>query len=474
MTDVVGRLWGFCHVLRHDGIDYGDYIEQLTYLLFLKMADEQGIYLPTYPEVNRTTSEVEQIPCDWPYLRKQSGTNLTTHYTKVLTQLGTEHGILGDIFSGAQNRFTNPANMSTLIRLIDDVEWTALDVDVKAAAFEGLLEKAAAEGKKGAGQYFTPRLLIQAIVRCMQPDPRGISDFTIMDPACGTGGFLVSAYEWLKDATEGGAMDRDTALRVRTRLYFGQELVSRPRRLALMNMYLHQVEPHITLGDSIYAVPTSQRFDVILTNPPFGTKGANQAPVRGDFTIQTSNKQLNFIQHVMTILKRGGRAAMVVPDNVLFENQAGDIFEILMQDCDLHTVLRCPNGTFNPYTEGTKTNVIFFVKGRPTEKTWIYDARANVPKVTKRNRPLTPAHFAEFERCFGTDPNGRSERREADSPDGRWRSFTIDEVKERHYKLDSFKWIRDEENDDPSELPEPEELITDAMEALRCKYSEVL
>lgn len=474
MTDVVGKLWGYCNVLRHDGMDYGDYIEQLTYLLFLKMADERGIVLPTYPEVDQATGAVEHISCDWPYLRKQSGTTLTSHYTKVLTQLGTEQGILGDIFAGAQNRFTKPTNMSTLIRLIDDVDWTALEVDVKAAAFEGLLEKAAAEGKKGAGQYFTPRILIQSIVRCMQPDPRGIADFTIADPACGTGGFLVGAYEWLKDETEGGAMDRDTAVRVKNSTYYGQELVERPRRLALMNMYLHQVEPHIALGDSIYEVPTSRRFDVILTNPPFGNKGAHQAPVRQDFTVQTSNKQLNFVQHVMTILKRGGRAAMVVPDNVLFADQASEIFKILMQDCDLHTVLRCPNGTFNPYTDGTKTNVIFFTKGRSTERVWIYDARANVPKVTKRNRPLTSTHFAEFEQCYGVDPQGRSKRREADSSQGRWRSFTMEEVELHHYKLDSFKWIRDEETDDPSELPEPEELITDGMEALRLALDDLM
>jgi type I restriction enzyme M protein len=473
VTDVVAKLWGFCNVLRHDGMDYGDYIEQLTFLLFLKMADERGIDLPTYTEVDQATGSVDQISCDWPYLRKQSGTSLTTHYTKVLTQLGSERGILGDIFAGAQNRFTKPTNMSTLIRLIDDVEWTALEVDVKAAAFEGLLEKAAAEGKKGAGQYFTPRLLIQAIVRCMQPDPRGIADFTVADPACGTGGFLVGAYEWLKEETEGGAMDRDTAVRVKNSTYYGQELVERPRRLALMNMYLHQVEPQITLGDSIYEVPTSRRFDVILTNPPFGNKGANQTPVRGDFTVPTSNKQLNFVQHVMTILKRGGRAAMVVPDNVLFEDQAGPIFKILMEDCDLHTVLRCPRGTFSPYTQGTNTYVIFFTKGRPTERVWIYDARANVPKITKRNRPLTPAHFAEFERCFGTDPNGRSVHSEDDSSDGRWRSFSLDEVRERHFKLDGFKWIRDNENDDPDDLPDPEELITEAIEELTLALDEL-
>ncbi|TDO29485.1 type I restriction enzyme M protein [Kribbella sp. VKM Ac-2527] len=452
MTDVVGKLWGFCHVLRHDGVDYGDYIEQLTYLLFIKMADERGIELPE--------------DTDWPFLRKQSGTDLLDAYVEALRTLGKQHGILGDIFSGAQSRFGNPVNLHKLIGIIDETEWTSLDVDVKAAAFEGLLEKAAAEGKKGAGQYFTPRLLIQSMVRCIKPDPRASKDFAIGDPACGTGGFLVAAYEWLKDET-GGAFDRETALRIRKSTYFGQELVPRPRRLALMNMYLHQVEPHITLGDSIYEEPSRQRFDVILTNPPFGTKGANQAPVRDDFVVATSNKQLNFIQHVLTTLKPGGRAAVVVPDSVLFAGQAGEVFEVLMQDCDVHTVLRCPRGTFSPYTEGTKTNVIFFTKGRPTERTWIYDARANVPKITKKSRPLALKHFAEFEHCFGDDPNGRSKRVESDSAEDRWHSVTLDEIKGHHYKLDAFKWLRDEELDDPEQLPEPEELLTEAMEELQ-------
>src|SRR5215217_1656305 len=382
MTDVVGKLWGFCHVLRHDGVDYGDYIEQLTYLLFIKMADERGIVLPE--------------DTDWPYLRKQSGTDLLDTYVEALRTLGKQPGILGDIFSGAQSRFSNPVNLQKLIAIIDETEWTSLDVDVKAAAFEGLLEKAAAEGKKGAGQYFTPRLLIQSMVRCIKPDPRAHKDFKIGDPACGTGGFLVAAYEWLKDQT-GGAFDRDTARRIRKQTYYGQDLVARPRRLALMNLYLHQVEPHITLGDSIYEVPPPERFDVALMNPPFGTKGAHQAPTRDDFVVATSNKQLNFLQHVLTILKPDGRAAVVVPDNVLFANQAGEVFQVLMEDCDLHTVLRCPRGTFSPYTEGTKTNVIFFTKGRPTERVWIYDARANIPKITKKSRPLTPAYFAGFE-----------------------------------------------------------------------------
>ncbi|MDP6507303.1 MAG: N-6 DNA methylase, partial [Planctomycetota bacterium] len=301
-----------------------------------------------------------------------------------------------------------PVNLKRLIGLIDETEWIQLEVDVKAAAFEGLLEKAASEGKKGAGQYFTPRLLIQAIVRCMKPDPRAHKDFSICDPACGTGGFLVSAYEWLIAETKSGAIERALARRLRDKVYHGQELVPRPRRLALMNLYLHGIEPDIRIGDSIYEVPDSRRYDVILTNPPFGTKGANQNPEREDFTIATSNKQLNFIQHVLTLLKPGGRAAIVLPDNCLFADQAGEVFKILTQDCDLHTVLRLPNGTFTPYSPGTKTNVVFLSKGYPTETVWIYDARTNVPHITKKERPLTQGHFAEIEKCYGKDPNGRS------------------------------------------------------------------
>lgn len=465
-TDVVAKLWGFCHTLRHDGVGYGDYIEQITYLLFLKMADERGLTLPSYRTLDSKTDKPIEVPCDWPTLDALSGTALVEHYDKVLTELGKASGILGSIFSGAQSKIRKATSLKRLIDLIDETDWTSLDVDVKAAAFEGLLERAAAEGKKGAGQYFTPRLLIKAIVRCMQPDPRASKDFAIGDPACGTGGFLVAAYEWLLDQT-GGAFERGVAKRIRTSTYFGQDIDERPRRLALMNLYLHQVEPLISNVDSIYEAPGSQRYDIILTNPPFGTRGANQAPDRDDFVIQTSNKQLNFLQHVLTILKPGGRAAVVVPDNVLFAQQAGEIFKVLMEDCDLHTVLRCPRGTFSPYTEGTKTNVLFFTRGRPTERTWIYDARANVPKITKKNRPLTAAHLAEFERCYGDDPNGRSPRDDADSTEGRWRSFTIDEVRDRHYKLDAFKWIRDEELNDPDELPEPEELITEAVEELQ-------
>ena len=326
-------------------------------------------------------------------------------------------GLVGAIFAEAQSRFNNPVNLKRLINLVDETEWTRLNVDVKAEAYEGLLEKAASEGKKGAGQYFTPRVLIQSIVRCMRPDPRVRTGFTISDPACGTGGFLVAAYEWLMADCK-GSLDRDVAQRVKKSTYFGHELVARPRRLALMNLVLHGLEPEIELGNAIADPPGAQRFDVILTNPPFGTKGANQAPEGEDFVISTSNKQLNFVQHVLTLLKAGGRAAMVLPDNCLFADQAGEVFEILTQDCDLHTVLRLPRGTFTPYSQGVKANVVFFTKGYATQEVWIYDARTNVPGITKKDRPLTAAHFAGFEQCYGKNPDGKSKRKPADFEGG--------------------------------------------------------
>lgn len=457
MTDVVQKLWGFCHTLRHDGIDYGDYIEQITYLLFLKMADERAVDMPT--------------ECDWQSLKDLSGTDLTDGYPQMLRTLGKASGILGDIFAGAQSRFTNPVNLKKLINLIDETEWTSLDVDVKAEAFEGLLEKAASEGKKGAGQYFTPRLLIQSIMRCIKPDPRTHADFKIGDPACGTGGFLIAAYEWYKEQlkVEAQVPDRDTQKRIREKTYFGQELVVRPRRLALMNLYLHNVSPQIALGDSIYETYSGPKFDVIITNPPFGNRGANQVPEREEFMVDTSNKQLNFIQHIVAILKPGGRAAVVVPDNVLFADKAGEVFEYLMKDCDLHTVLRLPRGTFTPYTPGTKTYVIYFTKGKPTKQVWLYDGRANVPGITKKDRPLSIAHFADFEQAFGDDPNGQSPRSESE----RFRCFGFDEIKKRDYKLDGFKWIKDESLDDADDLGEPEEIITEAVTQLSAAIEEL-
>lgn len=450
MSDIVQKLWGFCHTLRHDGVDYGDYIEQLTYLLFLKMADERGTKVPK--------------DCGWESLKAQSGTALTDHYADILRKLREAGGLLADIFAQATPRFNNPVNLKRVIAMIDEEDWSAMDVDVKGAAFEGLLEKAASEGKKGAGQYFTPRPLIQAIVSVMKPDPRGKPDFTLCDPACGTGGFLVCAWEWLiSKPVSGGVFDRADYF-IRKSVYHGQDLVPRPRRLALMNLFLHGVEPHIALGDTVAEPDRGERFDVVLTNPPFGTKGAGQAPDRDDFTVETSNKQLNFVQHVMTTLKPGGRAAMVLPDNCLFEGKAGEVFELLMQDCALHTVLRLPRGTFTPYSQGVKANVIFFQKGRPTEDVWIFDARSNVPGITKKDRPLTAQHFAEFEKSYGKDPNGLSKRVDGGEL-GRLRRFHISEIKERGYKLD-VTWLKDDSLEDDDELPEPQDLAAEAITEL--------
>lgn len=474
MSSSVGdKLWHLCHTLRHDGIGYMDYIEQITYLLFLKMADEKAVDLPK--------------GCRWPDLRDLAGETLTDTYIEILRKLGKAGGILTKIYAGAQSRFTKPVNLKAVINLIDEVEWTSLGVDVKAEAYEHLLEKAASEGKKGAGQYFTPRKLMQSICRCIRPDPRAAKDFSVCDPACGTGGFLVCAYEWLMSQTKGGAIDRDLAKRVRSKTYMGQDLTAQPRRLALMNLFLHNVVPTIGSGDTIYDPPPSEKYDVILTNPPFGTKGAGQTPSRDDFTVETSNKQLNFVQHILTVLKPGGRAAVVLPDNCLFADQAGEVFKVLTEECNLHTVLRLPRGTFTPYCPGVKANVVFFQKGYLTKTVWIYDARANVPSITKKDRPLTSEHFAEFERCYGIDPNGRfgpkqgKARDESDSPTGdkgwigggRWKPFGIDAVKERDFKLDGFKWLKDESLDDADELPEPEELATDAIGELEAAVEEL-
>ena len=409
MSDVVQKLWGFCHTLRHDGVDYGDYIEQLTYLLFLKMTSEREIDLTKIPwqdEKGKHTTD-----CSWTYLTSKAGTPLSDHYAEVLRVLSRQAGLLGEIFTQATSRFNNPVNLKKLIQMIDDEDWSAMDVDVKGAAFEGLLEKAASEGKKGAGQYFTPRRLIEAICHVMKPDPRAHKEYRIMDPACGTGGFLVSGYEWLVDETK-GAFDRADAKRIRTSTYYGQELVPRPRRLALMNMYLHGVEPHIYLGDTIYEPNRGERYDVVLTNPPFGTKGANQAPEREDFTIETSNKQLNFVQHVVNILKPGGRAAIVLPDNCLFEDKAWPVAE---------------HGEAG-------------------------------------DRPLTAEHFTEFEKSYGADPNGLSKRKDQ-GEEGRFRKFPLSAIKERNYKLD-ITWLKDESLEEDGDLPEPQDLAAEAITEL--------
>ncbi len=380
---VIDKLWGFCRILRDDGIGYGDYIEQLTYLLFLKLADERGLEIPK--------------GFGWTSLKKLSGTDLSTHYSSILLKLAAEEGFLRKIFAGSLSRFRQPVNLKRLLTMIDEIQWSDVDVDIKGAAYEGLLQKYAEE-QKGAGQYFTPREVIRSIVRCMKPDSRQSSSYSIHDPACGTGGFLIGAYEWMLKSTNMGAdLKREEIKRLQNSTFSGQEIVSDTRRLAFMNLYLHEIQAEIEYGDSLSEGPhTGKRYDCILTNPPFGRAGGGRVE-RADFAVQTSNKQLNFMQHVMTILKPGGRAAMVVPDNVLFESGAGqEIRKILLEDCNLHTILKLPVGTFTPYSAGVKANVIFFTKGFPTKDVWIYDLRTITKKITKSN-PLSSSIFEELE-----------------------------------------------------------------------------
>jgi type I restriction enzyme M protein len=439
MTDIVGKIWGFCNTLRHDGINYGDYIEQLTYLLFLKLADENGLEIPN--------------GCSWSDLRAHSGTDLSDYYNSMLRTLSKQEGILGDIYASSRSKFRQSANLKQLINLIDETQWTTLKVDIKAQTYEGLLEKYAAE-QKGAGQYFTPRPAIKTVVRCTKPDIREHSEFTIHDPACGTAGFLIEAYEWMmKISKEGTLLKQKERERLQKETFSGCEIVLETRRLALMNLYLHKIKAEIYWGDALSEGPhTGKKYDCIMTNPPFGAKGASKKPSREDFTVKTSNKQLNFLQHVMATLKLGGRAAIVLPDNVLFEEHAGrEVRKLLLTDCDLHTILRLPIGTFAPYSPGVKANILFFRKGLPTEEVWVYDLRTNVDKITK-GHPLTDEYFRDFEVCYAK-PRLETER---------FKRFTRKYIEDRDYDLDIF-CLKGESLEKARNLPEPEDLVSEAL-----------
>jgi type I restriction enzyme M protein len=356
------------------------------------------------------------------------------------------------------SKFREPVNLKKLIGMIDETLWSALDVDIKADAYEGLLQKYAAE-QKGAGQYFTPREAIRAVLRCIKPDIREKKDFSIHDPALGTAGFLIGAYEWMmRQTNEGALLSREDRDRLQNRTFSGSELVLETRRLGLMNLFLHEIHADIRYRDSLGQESyESNRYDSVMTNPPFGTKGAGEAPIRDDFTVKTSNKQLNFLQHVMNILKPSGRAAIVMPDNVLFEEHAGkEVRKLLLTDCELYTILRLPIGTFTPYSPGVKANLLFFRKGLPTKEVWIYDNRTNVEKVAIRN-PLTWKYFEDFEKCYNASPRRETER---------FKRWSIDEIRRRDFNLD-ITWLRDESAVDASSLPEPEELIGDALSNLQ-------
>ena len=443
MTDVIQKLWGFCNTLRDEGMNYGQYIEQLTYLLFLKMADERNLPIPR--------------KYNWKSLKEKTGMELLEHYQECLKNLGKEKGILSEIFAGSLSQFREPLNLKKLINMIDETRWSAIDVDIKGAAYEGLLQKYASE-QKGAGQYFTPRPLIRAIVQCIKPKVKE----TIHVPALGTGGFLLGALEYLMKQTNDGAdLSREENEFLLKKTFSGNELVLETKRLAMMNIYLHGIEAGVYYGDSISEGPhVGKKHNVIMTNPPFGIKSGGVIAVRSDFNITTANKQLNFVQHVMSALANGGRAAMVVPDNVLFDSGAGtQIRKILLEDFNLHTILRLPIGTFTPYSAGVKANVIFFDKPGQTKEIWIYDLRTNVDKIAKKE-PLKEEHFKEFVDLYKKRKDGLSER---------WRKFTLKDIKDRNYNLDIF-WIKSKDLD--SGVYEEPEVILESIKGSEEKIIE--
>ena len=477
-AQLVQKLWNFCNVLLDDGVSYGDYVEQLTYLLFLKMDEERGLIAE---QVGEDYESAIPPQYRWGALVALDGIELETHYLETLRGLGTQRGLVGLIFRKAQNRIQDPAKLKRLVSLIDAETWTGLNVDVKGEIYEGLLEKNAQDTKSGAGQYFTPRALIEAIVDVMQPRPGD----TIHDPACGTGGFLLAAYNAIeRDPT----LNRDQRRELRLNQLSGVELVDNTARLCLMNLYLHNIATEgdnspIEVNDSLRADP-GKRYKLVLTNPPFGKKSSftavaedgsasrdRQVYERTDFWTTTSNKQLNFIQHIRTILDIHGRAAVVVPDNVLFEGGAGEtIRRKLLHECDVHTLLRLPTGIF--YAQGVKANVLFFDK-RPasaipnTQTLWIYDLRTNMNFTLKQN-PLQRGDLDEFVACFHAENrHQRTATWSPESPDGRWRAYSYDELMARDkVSLDIF-WLKDESLEESANLPVPEIIAAEIMDDLR-------
>lgn len=463
---IVQRVWNYCNVLRDDGVSYGDYVEQLTYLLFLKMADEQ-----TKPPFNKSSIIPKEL--DWQSLVRKDGDELEVHYRHILESLGKEKGMLGVIFRKSQNKIQDPAKLKRLVDVINKETWVGMDIDVKGEIYEGLLEKNAEDIKGGAGQYFTPRPLIKAIVEVMRPEP----DMQIGDPGCGTGGFLLAAHDYISNNYQ---LDKKQKLFVKLKALKGWDIVDSVARLCVMNLYLHGIggdESPIVVGDALVSDP-GDRFEMVLTNPPFGKKssvtisngngnGQKEALTyeRQDFWATTSNKQLNFLQHVKTLLRINGRAAIVVPDNVLFEGGAGEtIRRKLLTECDVHTLLRLPTGVF--YAQGVKANVLFFDKKpareKPwTEKLWIYDLRTN-NHFTLRTNPLKYEDLQDFIKCY--NPKNRFTRKESE----RFKVFSYDELLKRDkVSLDIF-WLKDESLEDSENLPPPDVIakeITENLEA---------
>lgn len=441
MTDVGQKIWHFCHTLRDEGMSYGNYIEQLTYLLFLKMAAEKDADIPHN--------------CTWGDLIKESGDDLMKKYDMILETLSKNKGVLGDIFANAKNLFRKPVGLKKIVDMINGIDWASIPVDQLGTIYEDLLQRYAEEKKGGAGQYFTPRPLIKAMCTVMKPK----IGLKIHDPACGTGGFLINSFEYILDGI-GGKLDAEQEETLKYSTFTGQELVLDTRRLCVMNLYLHGIHDGIEYGDSLAEMKEAE-WDMVLTNPPFGVKSGGEVPHRPDFNVETANKQLNFIQHVMSGLNSEGKAAMVLPDNVLFDEGTGtEVRKILIKGFNIHTILRLPIGTFI-YVPGVKANVVFFDKGTKTSNVGVYDMRTNVDKVNKTN-PLTNNHFNEFIEWYGS-------RKETE----RAKKFSLKEIEDRNFNLD-IKWIKDDslhhEYEDPDvileNIKESEETILEQIEKI--------
>lgn len=466
--DIVAKLWNLCNVLKDDGVTYNEYVTELTYLLFLKMAKETGTE--------------DQLPAGyrWDDLESKTPPNRLEFYKLLLIHLGSHGSLLvRQIFANASSFIKKPTTLSTLVTEIDKLDWYNARQEGLGDLYEGLLEKNANEKKSGAGQYFTPRPLIDCMVTLMQPRLEDI----IQDPAAGTGGFLISANRYIRKHSNPDAWTDAQQRKYHKNTFYGMEFVQDTHRLALMNLMLHGLdsdskESGIFYGDSLSPeIETLPKATLILTNPPFGTKKGGGLPTRTDFTFPTSNKQFCFLQHVYRWLKPGGRAAIVVPDNVLFEGNVGkQIRADLMDKCNLHTILRLPTGIF--YAQGVKTNVLFFTRGESdkgnTKEVWVYDMRTSMPAFGKRT-PFTRSYFAEFEAAFGTDPLGNPTclaKRVDSGESGRFRHFTREWIAERGDSLD-ISWLKDENADNGEDLPEPAALAQEAMNELNAALEEL-
>ena len=463
-SGIVGKLWNLCNILKDDGVTYHQYVTELTYLLFLKMAKETGTE--------------DQLPANhlWADLEARSAPERLEFYKILLIHLGN-HGstLVQEIFANASSFIKKPATLSTLVTEIDKIDWYSVHREDLGDLYEGLLEKNANEKKSGAGQYFTPRTLINSMVRMMKPT----LDDIIQDPAAGTGGFLIAANHYLRTHYDFDTLTEAQQRKYRNSTFHGMEHVQDTHRLALMNLMLHGIDGGIRYGDTLS--PEGQSLPnatLILTNPPFGTKKGGGLPSRDDFTYPTSNKQFCFLQHIYRGLKPGGRAAVVLPDNVLFESNVGtDIRRDLMDKCNLHTILRLPTGIF--YAPGVKTNVLFFTRGETdkgnTKEVWVYDLRANMPQFGKRTQ-LTEDHFKAFEVAFGNEPLGPYESlamRVDEGETGRFRRFTRDQITtERGDSLD-IAWLKDDSTTDAQDLPEPAMLAQEALSELEAAMEEL-